>query len=100
VERKLLVTPKSTKALTRYLLILTGILILNISPIPYRFYTVFSSFRSHLSSELSSFLEYTRLFPSPLYIVSSIVRSKRSNPPSNSLSVLNYKGSIVEFLSV
>jgi hypothetical protein len=59
VERKLLVTLESTKALTRYLLILTGILILSVSPILYRFYTVFSSFRSYLSSELSSFLEYT-----------------------------------------
>jgi hypothetical protein len=98
VERKLLVTLESTKALTHYLLILTGILILSISPIPYRFYTVFSSFRSHLFGELPSFLEYTRLFPSPLYIVSSIVRSKRSNPPSNSPSGLNYKGSIVRFL--
>jgi hypothetical protein len=59
VERKLLVTLESTKALTRYLLILTGILISSVSPIPYRFYTVFSSFRSYLFSELSSFLEYT-----------------------------------------
>jgi hypothetical protein len=59
VERKLLVTLKSTKALTRYLLILTGILIPNISPIPYRFYTVFSFFRSYLSGELPSFLEST-----------------------------------------
>jgi hypothetical protein len=95
VERKLLVTLKSTKALTRYLLILTGILILSVSPIPRGFYIVFSSFRSYLSDKLPSFLEYTLLFSSPLYIVSSIVRSKRSNLPSNSLSVLNYKGSIV-----
>jgi hypothetical protein len=97
VERKLLVTLESTRALARYLLILTGILILSASPIPYRFYTVFSSFRSYLSGELPSFLEYTRLFPSLLYIVSSIVRSKRSNLPSDSLSVLDYKGSIVGF---
>jgi hypothetical protein len=97
VERKLLVTLESTKALTRYPLILTGILILSVSPIPYRFYTVFSSFRSHSSGELPSFLEYTRLFPSLLYIVSSIVRSKRPNPPSDSLSVLGYKGSIIRF---
>jgi hypothetical protein len=97
VERKLLVTLESTKALTRYSLILTGILILSVSPIPYRFYTVFSSLRSHLSDELPSFLEYTRLFPSLLYIVSSIVRSKRSNPPSNSPSALDYKGSIIRF---
>jgi hypothetical protein len=59
VERKLLVTLESTKALTRYPLILTSILILGVSPIPYRFYTVFSSFRSYLSGKLSSFLEYT-----------------------------------------
>jgi hypothetical protein len=98
VKRKLLVTLESTKALTRYLLILTSILIPSVSPIPYRFYTVFSSFRSHLFGELPSFLEYTRLFPSPLYIISSIVRSKRSNPPGNSLSVLDYKGSIIGFL--
>jgi hypothetical protein len=59
VKRKLLVTLESTKALTRYLLILTGILILGVSPIPYRFYIVFSSFRFHLSSKPPSFLEYT-----------------------------------------
>jgi hypothetical protein len=98
VERKLLVALESTKALTRYPLILTSILILSVSPIPYRVYTVFSSFRSYLSSKLSSFLKYTRLFPSLLYIVSSIVRSKRFNPPSDSLSVLGYKGSIIGFL--
>jgi hypothetical protein len=97
VERKLLVTLKSTKAFTHYLLILTSILIPSVSPIPYRFYTVFSSFRSYLSGKLPSFLEYTRLFPSLLYVVSSIVRSKRPNPPSDSLSVLGYKGSIVGF---
>jgi hypothetical protein len=44
VERKLLVALESTKALTRYPLILTGILILSVFPIPYRFYIVFSSF--------------------------------------------------------
>jgi hypothetical protein len=97
VERKLLVALESTRALTRYPLILTGILIPSVSPIPYRFYTVFSSFRSHLSGELSSFLEYTRLFPSLLYIVSSVIRSKRSNSPSDSPSILDYKGSIVGF---
>jgi hypothetical protein len=59
VERKLLVTLESTKALTRYPLILTGILILSASPIPYRFYIVFSSFRSYLFGKLSSFLKYT-----------------------------------------
>jgi hypothetical protein len=59
VEKKLLVTLESTKALTHYLLILTSILIPSVSPIPYRFYTVFSSLRSYLSSKLSSFLEYT-----------------------------------------
>jgi hypothetical protein len=59
VERKLLVALESTKALTRYLLILTGILIPSISPIPYRFYIVFSSFRSYLFGKLPSFLEYT-----------------------------------------
>jgi hypothetical protein len=59
MERKLLVTLESTKALARYPLILTGILIPSVSPIPYRFYIVFSSFRSYLSSELPSFLEYT-----------------------------------------
>jgi hypothetical protein len=97
VERKLLVTLESTKALTRHPLILTGILMLSASPIPYRFCTVFSSLRSHLSGELPSFLEYTRLFPSLLYIVSSVVRSKRPNPPSNSPSVLGHKGSVVGF---
>jgi hypothetical protein len=97
VERKLLVTLESTKALARHLLILTGILIPSISPIPYGFYIVFSSFRFHLFGKLPSFLEYTRLFPSLLYAVSSIVRSKRSNPPSDSLSMLDYKGSIVGF---
>jgi hypothetical protein len=97
VERKLLVALESTRALTRHLLILTDILIPSAFPIPYRFYTVFSSLRSYLSGELSSFLEYTRLFPSLLYTVGSIVRSKRPNPPSNSLSILSYKGSIVGF---
>jgi hypothetical protein len=97
VERKLLVTLESTKALTRHPLILTGILILGASPILYRFYIVFSSFQSYLSGKLPSFLVYTRPSLSSLYIVSSIVRSKRPNPPSNSLSVLGYKGSIVGF---
>jgi hypothetical protein len=97
VERNLLVALESTKALTRYLLILTGILISSIPSISYRFYTVFSSFRSYLSSKLPSFLKYTRLFPSLLYTISSIVRSKRSNPSSDSLSVLDYKGSIIRF---
>jgi hypothetical protein len=97
VERKLLVALESTRALARHLLILTGILILGASPILYRFYIVFSFFRSHLSSELPSFLAYTRPSPSPLYIVSSVVRSKRPNPPSNSLGVLGREGSIVGF---
>jgi hypothetical protein len=44
VERKLLVALESTKALTHHPLILTSILILSVSPIPYRFYTIFSSF--------------------------------------------------------
>jgi hypothetical protein len=98
VERKLLVTLESTKALTRYSLILTGILILGVSPIPYRFCIVFSSLRSHLFGKLPSFLKYTRSFLFLLYIISSVVRNKRPNPLSNSLSVLNYKGSIVRFL--
>jgi hypothetical protein len=97
VERKLLVTLESTKALARYLLILTSILISSVSPIPCGFYIVFSFFRSYLFGELPSFLEYTRPFLSFLCTVSSIVRSKRSNPPSDSLSVLGYKGSIVRF---
>jgi hypothetical protein len=97
VERKLLVTLESTKALTRYPLILTSILILGVSPIPYRFYIVFSSFRSHLSGEPPSFLEYTRPFLSLPYTVSSIARSKRPNPPSNSPSILNREGSIIRF---
>jgi hypothetical protein len=97
VERKLLVALESTKALTHYPLILTGILILSVFPIPYRFCIVFSSFRSHLSGKLPSFLEYTRPFLSLLYAVSSIARSKRPNPPSDSLGILNYKGSIVRF---
>jgi hypothetical protein len=97
VERKLLVTLESTKALTRYPLILTGILMLSVSPILYRFYIVFSFFRSYLSGELPSFLVYTRPSPSPLYIISSIVRSKRPNSPSDSPSMLGYKGSIVGF---
>jgi hypothetical protein len=98
VERKLLVTLESTKALTRHPLILTGILILSASPIPYGFCTVFSSFRSYLSGKLPSFLKYTQLFPSLLYIISSVVRSKRSNLPSDSPSILGYKGSIVRSL--
>jgi hypothetical protein len=97
VERKLLVALESTKTLTRYPLILTGILILGVSPIPYRFYIVFSSFRSYLSGELPSFLEYTRPFLSLLYTISSIARSKRPNPLNNSLSILGYKGSIIGF---
>jgi hypothetical protein len=97
VERKLLVTLESTRALTRYPLILTGILIPSASPIPYRFCIVFSSFRSYLSGELPSFLEYTRPFLSPLYTISSIARSKRPNPLSDSLSILSYKGSIIGF---
>jgi hypothetical protein len=97
VERKLLVALESTRALTRHPLILTGILILGASPVLYRFCIMFSSFRSYLSGELPSFLVYTRPSPSPLYVVSSVVRSKRPNPPSNSLGVLGRKGSIIRF---
>jgi hypothetical protein len=97
VERKLLVALESTKALTRHPLILTGILILGASPVLCRFCIVFSFFRSHLSGKLPSFLVYTRPSPSPLYVVSSIVRSKRPNPPSDSLGVLGREGSIVGF---
>jgi hypothetical protein len=97
VERKLLVTLESTKALARYSLILTNILIPSVSPIPYRFYIVFSFFRSHLSGKLPSFLIYTRPFLSLLYTISSIARNKRPNPLSNSLGVLDYKESIIGF---